>query len=467
MPAENSQRYDPMRDRAARPSRLGSQFALAIGFGGVLILMGIAGVDSIRVLHRLEVSQSELSRGYLTRNEILSKIRADIYRSGNIVRDALLAGSEDSADSTKTRLLSVQQDMEVALAEYSVRLGPSEQELFQSLQDEVSRYWQLLLPVSEWDSQEGLARREEFLTEEAPHRRNLTEVLDKIDVINQGVVDASVANSAELFNSFRLRAFIVLALVVAVGAVLAGFSTLHIRRLEREARLRYEEIVRAREELETLSARIVAAQEEERRTISREMHDEVGQSLSALLVDLGNLAANVPEDDSEVQKHLNTARLLAESSLRSVRNMALLLRPSMLDDLGLVPALHWQAREVSRRSGLDIEVAADTVPDDLPDKYRTCVYRVVQEALHNAERHALATSVQIEASMAEDRLLLSVRDDGSGFDAGTTRGVGLLGMEERVRHMGGKFHVESQPGAGTKISIELPLEAAVQTSVEA
>jgi len=289
-------------------------------------------------------------------------------------------------------------------------------------------------------------------------RRELADVVSKIDAVNQQDVKAGSTRSSELFESFRLRMTVVLMSVLGLGLGLAAFSISRILHLEREAGIRYEEILRARTELEKLSAKLVATQEEERRAISRELHDEVGQSLSALLVDLGNLGAVAIPNSPEVVKHLKTAKELTESTLGSVRNMALLLRPSMLDDFGLVPALHWQAREVSRRTGMKISVDADCVPDELPDEYRTCVYRVIQEALHNASRHAAARTVTISASLEPDHLLLSVRDDGQGFDAGKTRGMGLLGMEERVRHLGGKFQVFSRPGGGTTISIELPFE---------
>ena len=110
------------------------------------------------------------------------------------------------------------------------------------------------------------------------------------------------------------------------------------------------------------------AQEEERRAISRELHDEVGQSLSALLMELGNLGAVAP-GDAELRSHVESIRKLAESSVNVVRNMALLLRPSMLDDLGLVPALQWQAREISKRTGMAVTVDAESVADDLPEDH--------------------------------------------------------------------------------------------------
>src|SRR5262249_4811516 len=141
---------------------------------------------------------------------------------------------------------------------------------------------------------------------------------------------------------------------------------------------------------------------------------------------------------------------------RTVRNMSLLLRPSMLDDLGLIPALRWQAREVSRQTCMDVTVSTELASDDLPDEYKTCIYRVVQEALHNCSRHSNATAVRIHVRREAQKLGLSIRDNGKGFEVKQSKGLGLLGIEERVAHLGGKFDIHSEPGSGTVVAVGLP-----------
>jgi signal transduction histidine kinase len=131
----------------------------------------------------------------------------------------------------------------------------------------------------------------------------------------------------------------------------------------------------------------------------------------------------------------------------------------MLDDLGLVPAVEWQGREVSRRSQLEVEVHATDIPDDLPDDYKICIYRVVQEALNNAARHASAHHARVELKQGLRLIEVSISDDGSGFDAERVRGMGLLGMEERVRRLKGTLVIESKPGQGTEIRVQLPTSA--------
>jgi signal transduction histidine kinase len=138
--------------------------------------------------------------------------------------------------------------------------------------------------------------------------------------------------------------------------------------------------------------------------------------------------------------------------------MALLLRPSMLDDLGLVPALEWQAREVSKRSGIWVKVDATNVSEELPEEHKTCVYRIVQEALHNCVQHASAHNVRVTVDQQPAILRLAIEDDGKGFTPQKERGMGLLGIQERVSHLGGAFAVDSSPGRGTALRVMLPLE---------
>jgi signal transduction histidine kinase len=143
-----------------------------------------------------------------------------------------------------------------------------------------------------------------------------------------------------------------------------------------------------------------------------------------------------------------------------------LLRPSMLDDLGLIPALRWQAREASKRCSFNVNLSAEGVPDDLPDEYKTCIYRIVQEAINNCARHSQATDVAIRVEAQPEKLILSIQDNGRGFDVHQVRGLGLLGIQERVAGLGGRFEVQSVTGNGTLLSIELPFDGATESVTE-
>jgi signal transduction histidine kinase len=133
----------------------------------------------------------------------------------------------------------------------------------------------------------------------------------------------------------------------------------------------------------------------------------------------------------------------------------------MLDDLGLAAALEWQGREVSRRSDIEVSVESENVPEDLPDEHKIYIYRLVQEALNNAVRHSGARNAKVAVERLAKSIVVRVTDDGRGFDPARTRGMGILGMEERVNRLGGTFRVESQPGKGATVTAEFPLSSAV------
>jgi signal transduction histidine kinase len=133
----------------------------------------------------------------------------------------------------------------------------------------------------------------------------------------------------------------------------------------------------------------------------------------------------------------------------------------MLDDLGLAAALEWQGREVSRRSEIEVSVESENVPDDLSDEHKTSIYRLVQEALNNAVRHSGARNAKVTVDRLAGSIVVRVSDDGRGFDPGRSRGMGILGMEERVKRLGGTFRVTSQPGTGATVTAEFPLPSEV------
>jgi len=328
----------------------------------------------------------------------------------------------------------------------------------------VDIYFSLVEPVLNWDADTRRTQGADYLrTQIFPRRQQLLQISDRIREMDAQQLASGETTVAGVFTSFRREVVITTLFTTLFGLALAFFAIGRVQALEGESDTRYREVVRAREELHRLSARLVSAQEEERRNLSRELHDEIGQSMSALLVELGNLGSAMPPENAALQERLQAVKRLAENNVVVLRNLSLLLRPSMLDDLGLVPALKWQAREVARRSGIKVKVDAEDVPDHLPDEYRTCIYRVVQEALHNATRHSKATHVRVTVTHEQSRVCVRIQDDGVGFQAPQEKGMGILGMEERVRHLGGSFQIDSGSGHGAAISIQLPLLPAPET----
>jgi two-component system, NarL family, sensor histidine kinase UhpB len=203
------------------------------------------------------------------------------------------------------------------------------------------------------------------------------------------------------------------------------------------------------------------AQEEERRRLARDLHDEVNQALTAILLRLEALAQDEPAERVEEVVEL---KRLVNQAMEELLNLARQLRPSALDDHGLVPAIDSQLKRFAARTGVEARLRTQGEPDALPEPVQTALYRVTQEALTNVGRHAGATCVEVDLENDEDRTELRVRDDGVGFDPGSvTRsvadrpgaGLGLRGMAERARLVGGDIDIRSAPGSGTTVTLRL------------
>ena len=200
---------------------------------------------------------------------------------------------------------------------------------------------------------------------------------------------------------------------------------------------------------------VLRAQEEERRRVARDLHDEVNQALTAILLRLEALLHEVPPERAAEVAEL---KRLATQAMDELLSLARQLRPTALDDHGLVPAIEAQLRGFGERAGIKAQLTTSGNPGALDDEKQTVVYRVVQEALANAGRHARAGSVEVALDVNRGGAELRVSDDGVGFDPGgdATGGLGLEGMAERARLVGGELDLRSSPGAGTQLTLRVP-----------
>jgi signal transduction histidine kinase len=438
-----------------------ARFALFAGFGSLLLAMTIAGGDALLVLRQVRREDDTIRREFLFRNRALNEVRSELYLSGTWVRDYLLEPDPARAETFRSSLEDVRRQMQTALDAYGRQINPGERPQYSALTTELARYWNVLGPIMKWNADERRARGYTFLRDDVyPRRAAMLDVASHIADLNEQQLTAGNERVVGLLTRFQTRLAMTLFSALILGLGLAVLSTRQILRLEQSSQLRYREATEAREQLTNLSAKLVQAQEAERRALSIELHDEVGQALSAVLVELRNLSIRLGgQPDAASRSNLETIKGLVEGTVRVVRNMALLLRPSMLDDLGLIPALRWQAREMSKRTSIDVSVATELTSDDLPEQFKTCLYRVVQEALHNCERHSGATTVRIRVHQHNGRVVLVIQDDGVGFNVAQVKGLGLLGIEERVSRLGGRSEVVSETGSGTIVKVELPLDA--------
>ena len=227
------------------------------------------------------------------------------------------------------------------------------------------------------------------------------------------------------------------------------------KRVRIEAALR-----RSRDELRELGVAAHAAREQEKSRIARELHDELAQSLTALQMDVAWIKQRIPDDQPTTVARLAKMETLLEQTVAATRRIAADLRPLMLDDLGLVPAVEWLAETFTQRNGIPCELAVNEPQLELPGAHATAVFRIVQESLNNVAKHAGASRVEVTIEHSGSELTLSIRDDGSGFSPQDPRkpaSYGLLGLRERASLLGGEASITSAPGQGTRVDVRLPV----------
>lgn len=243
-------------------------------------------------------------------------------------------------------------------------------------------------------------------------------------------------------------------------------SQLEVSSRVEKARL-FEAVTQQREQLRTLTARLTEIQETERKELAQELHDEMGQSLTAISMDLAAVMHELSKEcAAPVRDRLVEAKLLTDQTLEQIREISLNLRPSMLDDLGLVPTLRWYINRYTKRTGIETEFKVSNLHQRLAPEVETALYRMTQEGLTNVARHAHAQMVSIRVEQFGKMVQVMIQDDGRGFNIDDVlhrklldHGAGLLGIRERATLLGGDFDVQTQLGQGTRLSIVIPLSS--------
>jgi len=280
-----------------------------------------------------------------------------------------------------------------------------------------------------------------------------------------------------------MRMRLTLAFSGFIWAVACGLGVRTFRILQdRETRLAeavgekdrlYQESLRHQEDLRRLSRKMMEVSEQTMRQLARELHDDLGQALTAVKIDLGFVDRELPAD-SPLRAPVREARDQIGTVLQSVRNLSQLLRPAVLDDLGVVAAMQSYVTSFSERTRIPVELETPPPETRLPQPLEVTLYRVLQEALTNVARHARAQHVRVRLQVTVDVVRLQITDDGCGFDTAIApqsppqdHGMGVIGMRERVATYGGRFAIASQPGAGTRVELAIALTAPIEAAEEA
>ncbi|MBI3280697.1 MAG: MCP four helix bundle domain-containing protein [Acidobacteria bacterium] len=432
---------------------------LLLGLGTLLLLVAVFGFTAIHKTSAIYAEMVSSHERYRHNDAALEDIRSGLFLASLLVRDFLLDSSPANSEEYREHIRRIHETMDRQIGDLEKLTREEDKAALRTLQTEVRDYWRTIEPIFAWTPEEKVQKRWGFLRAELRGRRGtIFDIANEVVKLNQGNVarqeEAAQASKRDLDSDLRR----LLIACLFIGALVLAGSTVRVSQLERRTVEQHKRAQQAEQAMRDLSHQLVRAQEEERRRLSRELHDETGQLLTALRMELANLEQLRTQDGDAFAERMLEAKQLAERSLQSVRGMAMGLRPSMLDDLGLGPAVEWQARDFSKRFGVPVTVQIDGRIEDLPDTHRTSVYRVVQEALTNCARHARAKNIRVALHGGPDRLSLTVQDDGVGWPAEDPPrgGVGLLGMEERVRDLGGTLEIQSQPGRGTLLRADIP-----------
>jgi len=423
----------------------------AVAFTQILLLGGSLGILVVE-LRKVRADLIRFGQEEQAFQNQLAVAESDLYRTSILLRDeVILEGIDyDRAKQELNDLLHRISDQAIHRPSW---ISAQMRAQLDTIDTTRAEYLTRARVVASWQENDRKRLGLQYLRQQlTPMRLKFTSTARQINDLTQALRDTR--NHAMAQSIDGIQALVVRTLIGAAvfGLGLAGVAGYRFRGYERDRDAHTRQVEQAEDQLRSLSQRLVEAQELERKNLSRELHDEVGQTLTALRVQIGQIE---PASEAAID-HLAQASALADRSLRSIREMARGLRPAMLDDLGLGPALTWLGRDFSKNTALEVDVEIEGELIGLSEPIRTCSYRIVQEALTNCVRHAAATSARVLLHESPAELVLTVQDNGTGFASGRCSGIGLLGMRERVEELKGEFAVVSSPGAGTLVRAILP-----------
>jgi signal transduction histidine kinase len=452
----------------------------ALGLGGLLLLIVVSVLAASNTAQEIYTQLDRLNSHHRDVENKLRRLRADVHLSGIYMRDYLLDPERSHASEYRDRLAEFRRSNVATVTELRALVGgrPGHDDRLSGLDSRLDDYWLAFDPLFDWTPAEKALLSAGFLRREVlPRREAVLQIASEIEELNNANHEVQRAEVTRQYAAFRSDLHKLLWGSLLLGLVVALTAVVRLRVVERRSERERAVAEDAERLMRQLSQQLVATQEEERKNLSRELHDHVGQMLTALRMELGRIdrlrqgsgdpgrgraiAGDVKTaETSGVAAAVAESRQLVDNIVRTVRDLALGLRPSMLDDFGLQPALEWHVRDVARRSGVPVMLRMEGDFERLTEPHRTCVYRVVQEALTNCVKHARATRIDVTVSDTDRELIVTITDDGVGIDpAKRAGGLGLRGIEERVRELGGTTRLRSDPGRGTSVTIRLPLPA--------
>ncbi|MFO7303220.1 MAG: histidine kinase [Acidobacteriota bacterium] len=460
-----SRRLEIDLGRQESPSRFGAvslRTALLVGFGLTVGVWLFAGLYFGSRIAELDRQTTEVSERYVHAQRLLMSARMGVLLSSVHLRDALLARDDEVSEQARARVTAELEQAAESLARYvPVVNAANEHARVERLLGEITALRAAMLEMLGTDHDEWPDMAASFLSGRlTPRREAFMAVADELGTLNRTTFVAHQNALVDVYRQTQLRIWQVFGLTLAASLGIAVLSMLYAARLERKVRAQHSRDVEMQHGLQRLSSELMRVREEERRTLARELHDEVGQLLTAVKFQLAS-AERTLEERGVGGALLDGVRPVVEQALQTVRDLSHLLHPQVLDDLGLTAAVDLHIREFRRRHNeIRVELTESGLDERLPREIETVAYRIVQEALTNVIKHSGAKSCRVSLIRMARSLMVVVGDDGKGFEQTqqpARRGLGLVSMRERVLQVGGVFVVESAPGQGTRLVAELPV----------
>jgi signal transduction histidine kinase len=457
-------------DRSERVGRLTIRAALLLGFGATLALWLFVGYYFTYRFAQGRDEAASINSRFMRAQEMLATVRAQILLASVYARDALLDPAPRAVETSIANIQRTYGAMDDALAHYVPVLDSiHERERVTRLRRELDDSKRATIDILNGDQGAWTQQQRVALSRRVATRRDqVMKVSEDVQKLNRGAFVQQQVEMSRIYSETQRRMWWELGLGLTASIAIGLLAALHAGRLE--GRLRRQQLRDAQNthDLQRLSAQLITAQEEERRSMARELHDEIGQALTAIKVELA-VAARAVEAGNTSPELLRDARSITDGTLQAVRDLSHVLHPAMLDDLGLPAAVDWYVRGFSKRCGIAAELLYEAMDERLSPEIEATAYRIIQEALTNVAKHAHATSCRVYIQRLQTTVLVTVEDNGRGFDlesetAADDRGLGLIAMGERVAHVSGTLRLESTPGKGTRVTAELP--ARPRTTVE-
>lgn len=435
-------------------------WVLRAGFAALLAVLAVSAFLAYDIQRRLSRDTATIYHDHIQQDEAIQRLRRTVWQSSVVVRDFLLNPEPNREVAFRKLNAGFEQESESAVRDLALHPIPGYDSA--RLEAKLGDFWKTVAAVPE--VMRGLDRAATFRyvqSEIAPRRVALSDLLREVTALSRSSLAEGDVRLNQSWQSASGRLGLLIGVALIAGFVSAVLSLRQLGKLESRMMAQYHEVERTKSELQALSGQLMALQEAERAKLSRELHDEIGQALATIRLELARIDAG---GGTQERGRLERARALVDSTVKTVRNISLMLRPSLLDDLGLVAALQWLSEDFSRRTGIPCSVIDRDVSETLPEEHLTCAYRVVQEALHNVEKHAGAFRVEVSIEQRGEELRIAVEDDGRGVDpaeliAGPQ--LGILGMRERVAGLGGGFSIGPRAVRGTHVEARLPVPASL------